>query len=105
MAPFPHWLTITLAIIGISIGLYKAPLLAQTIIGHEIQNSGSGIGQRIENSGSGIGGEVSVSVPVGTSAIGTRVIQNGPGTGLQVIQNGPGVGFRSSVTVGPSSTK
>jgi hypothetical protein len=118
MAQFPHTLTIILtaasillAALGAGAGVYNAffksnhingvQMAQATVIGHDIQNSGSGVGQSIVNSGPGVGGSVVVQVPAGTSAIGTRVIQNGPGVGLSVTQNGPGVGFSSTVIVGP----
>jgi hypothetical protein len=112
MAPFPHWFTVTLSVVAISVACYfgftrsTAPnqQLAQAVIGHDIQNSGPGTGQLIENSGGGTGGSVDVTAPAGTSAIGTRIIQNGSGTGMVVRQTGPGTGFRSTVTVtGPAT--
>lgn len=110
MAPFPHPLTILLAVIGILCALCnhttdemagRKTKLAETIIGHDVQHYGPGAGQEIVNSGSGTGGEVSVTAPPGTSVIGTRVIQSGPGIGMRVINSGSGTGFKSTVIVGP----
>ena len=108
VAPFPHPVTITLAVTGILCALCKpttdealGPKLAETIIGHDVQHSGPGVGMDIVNTGNGTGGEVSVTAPPGTSVIGTRVIQNGAGTGMRVINSGSGTGFKSTVIIGP----
>jgi hypothetical protein len=116
MAPFPHPLTVAFAVIaaiGTLASLYallwprsdamtkRDTKVAQTIIGHDVQNHGPGVGQEIVNTGGGTGGEVSVTAPSGVSVIGTRMIQSGSGIGMRVINSGPGTGFKSTVVIGP----